>query len=74
MAELKYEIVEHIANLSEDSKGWIKELNLVSWNDNPAKYDIRSWDSTHTHMGKGITLSKEELDALCKAAASLTEE
>ncbi len=73
MAELKYEITEHIATLSEDGKGWTKELNLVSWNDNPAKYDIRSWDSTHTRMGKGITLSKEELAALCKAASEITE-
>lgn len=58
--EIKYEIVEHIAVLSSDAKGWKKELNLVSWNDAPAKYDIRSWSEDNSRMGKGITLSAEE--------------
>ena len=43
MAELKYEIVEHIGVLSENARGWRKELNLVSWNDREPKYDIRDW-------------------------------
>mgnify|MGYP000891219208 FL=1 len=43
MAEFKYEIVEKIAVLSESSKGWRKELNLISWNDRDPKYDIREW-------------------------------
>ena len=33
MAEVKCEIKESIGVLSESSKGWTKELNLVSWND-----------------------------------------
>ena len=32
MAELKFEIKEHIGTVSESSKGWTKELNIVSWN------------------------------------------
>ena len=31
MAELKFEIKEHIGTVSESSKGWTKELNIVSW-------------------------------------------
>ena len=31
MAELKFEIVEHVGVLSENAKGWTKELNKVSW-------------------------------------------
>jgi len=27
--------------LSEGSKDWNKELNLISWNDKEPKYDIR---------------------------------
>lgn len=61
MAEIKFEIKENIGVLSESSKGWTKELNLVSWNDKEAKYDLREWDSSHEKMGKGITLSKAEL-------------
>ena len=30
MAELKYEIVQHLAVIAEGSKGWCKALNLVS--------------------------------------------
>lgn len=64
MAELKFEIVEQIAVLSESPKGWTKELNLISWNGRDPKYDIRDWAPNHEKMGKGITLSKEELDKL----------
>ena len=61
MSEIKYEIVKHIAVLSEGSKGWQKELNLISWNDKEPKYDIREWAPEHAKMGKGVTLGKDEL-------------
>lgn len=61
MSEIKYEIVKHIAVLAEGSKGWKKELNLISWNDKEPKYDIREWAPEHAKMGKGVTLSKDEL-------------
>ena len=60
MAELKYEIVRNIGILSENAKGWTKELNLVSWNDREPKYDIREWSPEHDKMGKGVTLSEDE--------------
>jgi len=66
MAEIKYEIKEEYGILSESSKGWKKELNLISWNDREAKYDIRDWDFEHKKMGKGVTLSKDELRELKK--------
>lgn len=64
MAEIKFEIKENIGVLSKSSKGWSKELNLVSWNDKESKYDIREWDPAHEKMGKGVTLSSEELKKL----------
>ena len=64
MAEIKYEIKENLGVLSESAKGWTKELNLVSWNDKDAKFDIREWDPTHEKMGKGVTLSVEEVKVL----------
>ena len=66
MADFKYEIVEQIGIISESSKGWTKELNLISWNGAQPKYDIRDWAPEHEKMGKGITLTKEELDQLAK--------
>lgn len=71
MAELKYDIVKSIASLSEEKGGWTKELNLISWNDKEPKYDIRAWSSDHAKMGKGVTLSEEELYALRDAINDL---
>ena len=64
MAELKFEIKEHIGTVSESSKGWTKELNIVSWNGANPKFDLRDWAPEHEKMGKGITLSQEEAEAL----------
>lgn len=64
MNEVKFEIVEEIAVLSESEKGWKKELNLVSWNDNEPKYDLRDWSPNHEKMGKGVRLSNDELKTL----------
>jgi len=61
MAQLKYEIIKNIGILSESPKGWTKELNLISWNEREPKYDIRDWSPDHDKMGKGITLTEEEL-------------
>ncbi len=70
MVEIKYEVIEQIAVLSESSKGWTKELNLISWNERDPKYDIREWSPDHAKMGKGITLSDEEVEVLKKALDS----
>lgn len=61
MAEIKFEITEELAVLSESAKGWTKELNMVSWNDREPKFDIREWSPEHERMGKGVTLNKEEM-------------
>jgi hypothetical protein len=66
MSDIKYEIKETFGLISENAKGWSKELNLISWNDRAPKYDLRDWSPDHEKMGKGITLSKEELSALKK--------
>ena len=66
MAEIKYEITKHIGVLSESAKGWTKELNLISWNDREPKHDIREWSPGREKMGKGVTLSEDELATLKK--------
>lgn len=60
MNQINYEIKEHIGIISENKNGWTKELNLISWNDNASKYDIRDWDPKHEKMSRGITLTEEE--------------
>ncbi|MEG1394922.1 MAG: PC4/YdbC family ssDNA-binding protein [Clostridia bacterium] len=64
MAEFKYDVVETYGCLSESSKGWRKEIKLISWNDKEPKYDIREWSPDGEKMGKGVTLSKEEMQEL----------
>ncbi|MFC0233770.1 YdbC family protein [Vagococcus entomophilus] len=64
--EFSYEIVEEIAVLSTNPKEWTKELNLVSWNGRPPKFDLRDWAPGHEKMGKGITLTNEEFEELVK--------
>lgn len=56
-----YEIVEKIAVLSQ-SGDTTKELNRVSYNGSPAKYDLRSWRRTNGEekLLKGLTLTEEE--------------
>jgi hypothetical protein len=61
MADIKFEIVKRIGVLSTSSRGWNKELNLISWNDRDPKFDIREWSPDGTTMGKGVTLTPEEL-------------
>jgi hypothetical protein len=64
MPDIKFEIVEKIGVLSSSASGWAKQLNLISWNDRDPKYDIREWSPDGEKMGKGVTLSREELVAL----------
>ncbi|PLS08378.1 YdbC family protein [Neobacillus cucumis] len=71
MAEIKYEIIQTIAVISESAKGWKKELNLISWNGREPKYDLRDWSDNHEKMGKGITLSNDELTNLKEILNSL---
>ena len=60
---ITFEIKKHMAVLSEDGK-WPLEVNLVSWNGKPAKFDIRMWSPDHEKCSKGITLTKEEFEKL----------
>jgi hypothetical protein len=64
MADIKFEIIQKIGILSKTDKGWAKELNLIRWNDREPKYDIREWSPDGKTMGKGVTLTTEELSAL----------
>ena len=71
MSDIKYEIVRSIGVLSTSASGWAKELNLISWNDREPKFDLRDWSADHQKMGKGVTLTKEELIALRELLNSL---
>jgi len=73
MADFSYEITEEIAVLGTSSKGWTKELNKISYGGRPAKFDIRDWAPDRESMGKGVTLTDEEAEALYIALKSIFE-
>ena len=64
MPEITYDIEERIAVLSTNARGWERQLNLISWNGHPAKYDIRDWSPDGSRMSKGISLSADEMKTL----------
>lgn len=64
MPEIKYEITEEMGVISETTKGWTRELNMISWNDREPKFDIRDWSPDHTKMSKGLTFTLDEINEL----------
>ena len=74
MADVKFEIKEEIGVLSEGSKGWKKELNLISWNGAVPKYDLRDWSPEHEKMSKGVTLSSNEVQELYRILSKIMNE
>lgn len=69
--DFTFEVTQNLVVISEGKGGWNLELNMVSWGGRPPKYDIRSWAPDHQKMGKGLTLTKEELVALRKTLDSV---
>lgn len=63
--EFKFEIVKALGEIPGNRK-WKVRLNLISWNGGEPKYDIRTWSEDGQSMGKGISLTKDELLELRK--------
>lgn len=64
MADFSFEVLEDHGILSTKSKGWNRHLTTTQWGDHPPKYDIRDWSPGFEKMGKGISLSQDELRQL----------
>lgn len=69
--DFTFSIEKQIGVISQGKGGWQVELNLVSWSGREAKYDIRSWSPDHQKMGKGITMTQEELQTLAQIINSM---
>lgn len=60
-----YNIEEYIGSLKESTThDWAKAVLRISWNENPSTIDIRSVNMAQKRIGKGISLSNEEVDKL----------
>ena len=66
---IRFELMERIGVLSRKDNGWTREVNIVAWNDNPGKVDIREWDPDHKRMTRGVTLFEDEAEKLTKVLA-----
>lgn len=71
MSEIKSEIKREICVIKVQPSGWQLECNLVSWNDEEPKIDIRPWAPGHTKCGKGVALTVEEMQHVIKALDEL---
>ncbi len=65
MQDIRFEVTDRIAVLSDNGKGYTLEMNMVSFGDYKPKLDLRKW-----HDGqpmKGIQLTEEEARGLMAA-------
>ena len=66
---ISFRVIEQLGVLERHKSGWNREVNIVSWNGHPPKFDIRDWDPDHERMSRGITLYEREAVKLTKILA-----
>lgn len=68
--EITCKIIDSFGVISERTSNgvrWTREVNIVKWNNNEPKVDIREWNADHSKRNKGITLTFEEAEAVADA-------
>ena len=63
-SDFNFRILKTLGTMSQSPSGWSKEINLVSWNGNKAKFDIRDWNDDHSKMTRGVRLTSFEAKKL----------
>ena len=62
--QITHDVVKSIGIIAQNKSGWQREVNIIKWNEGKAKLDIRDWGPDHSKVGKGISLTKEEVAIL----------
>lgn len=62
--QITSEVVKSVGVIAQNKSGWQREVNIIKWNEGKAKLDIRDWGPDHNKVGKGISLTKEEVAIL----------
>lgn len=70
---MRFEILEHVADLGKPCGDWRMELNVVAWNGRKPRLDIRVWSEDHTHMTRGISMSDAQAERLAEAILNRRE-
>jgi hypothetical protein len=75
MKQFNFNTESTIAVLSDSGQGATLELTLTGWNGQPAKYDIRHWNTKDNERKayKGVSLTADELKALYIALQGIYE-
>lgn len=64
-SDFKYNIDSYIGSIKESDKhDWCKAVLMMTWGENPPSLDIRNVNMAQHRIGKGISLSDEEVDRL----------
>ena len=66
---ISFRILEHLGVLRASASGWTRELNYISWNDRPPKYDVRDWTPDHKKSTRGITFTDYEMGRICECVS-----
>lgn len=64
--KMKDRITRHIGVISESSRDWRLELNMVSWNGAEPKLDIHDWSPDYSRCTSRGTFTHEEARVLIK--------
>ena len=67
---ITFRIIEHLGVLRASAAGWTRELNYISWNNRPPKYDIREWTPGHKKSSRGLTFTDYEMGRICEWMAA----
>lgn len=60
----KYVIKVRLGDLSKSKNGWVKQANIIKWNNGLFKLDVRDWNESKQQMRRGITLTRSEAERL----------
>jgi len=73
MADFSYEIIRNVFSIQSDTDGWNLELNLISWGKRDPKWDLRKWQDDHEKMGKGCSMSEDEVVLMFQKSTEILE-
>ena len=57
-------VIKQLGIITSGEGNWQKELNIVSVNNGPFRYDLREWSLDHSSFRNGISFENEEAQVL----------
>lgn len=71
--EITFEIKEHLGIFDDANEQWVGQVNLVSWNGNAPKIDVRYWKVDEPEKNRKLgTLSDDAAKRLAEILKRVT--